>query len=50
MSNRLMCIRQNMVNAAVLNRTLILPTTQLDYDYTHLIDFNHFRVRGKDEG
>ena len=37
LSNRLACIRQNMLDAAIMNRTLILPTTGIDYNYHNLL-------------
>eukprot|EP00850_Spirogloea_muscicola_P004734 SM000020S06084 [mRNA] locus=s20:921120:924078:- [translate_table: standard] len=38
LSHRLVCLRQNMLDAALLNRTLVLPTRSLDYDYDTLLD------------
>lgn len=40
LSNRLACIRQSMLDAALLNRTLILPTTGIDYNYDNLLDLD----------
>ena len=37
LSNRLACIRQNRLDAAIMNRTLILPTTGIDYNYHNLL-------------
>eukprot|EP00897_Mesotaenium_endlicherianum_P009738 jgi/Mesen1/8793/ME000528S08190 len=44
LSNRLACIRQHMLDAALLNRTLILPTDGLGYNYDQLIDLKQPQI------
>eukprot|EP00271_Cylindrocystis_brebissonii_P002150 TRINITY_DN1252_c0_g1_i1.p1 TRINITY_DN1252_c0_g1~~TRINITY_DN1252_c0_g1_i1.p1 ORF type:complete len:557 (+),score=67.67 TRINITY_DN1252_c0_g1_i1:1875-3545(+) len=43
-SNRLACIRQHILDAALLNRTLILPSKGIDYDYDSLLDLKQPKV------
>lgn len=38
LSNRISCIRQHMLDAALLNRTLVLPSRGIDYNYENLLD------------
>ncbi|GJP51799.1 hypothetical protein CLOM_g10937 [Closterium sp. NIES-68] len=42
LSNRLACLRQNMLDAALMNRTLVIPTQLIDYDYDALLDLGAF--------
>ncbi|CAI5513328.1 unnamed protein product, partial [Closterium sp. Naga37s-1] len=42
LSNRLACLRQSMLNAALMNRTLVIPTQGIDYDYEALLDLGAF--------
>ncbi|GJP61859.1 hypothetical protein CLOP_g18979 [Closterium sp. NIES-67] len=37
LSNRLACVRQSMLDAALMNRTLVFPTQGIDYDYEALL-------------
>ncbi|CAI7788052.1 unnamed protein product [Closterium sp. NIES-53] len=37
LSNRLACLRQSMLDAALMNRTLVIPTQGIDYDYEALL-------------
>ncbi|GBG59439.1 hypothetical protein CBR_g38464 [Chara braunii] len=39
--NRLWCITIQLVAAALMNRTLVFPTKEVDYDYTLLFDIPH---------
>lgn len=38
LSNRISCMRQHMLDAALLNRTLVLPSSGIDYNYENLLD------------
>ncbi|CAI7900663.1 unnamed protein product, partial [Closterium sp. NIES-53] len=42
LSNRLACLRQSMLDAALMNRTLVIPTQGIDYDYEALLDLGAF--------
>uniref|UniRef100_A0A1D1XY99 GDP-fucose protein O-fucosyltransferase 2 n=1 Tax=Anthurium amnicola TaxID=1678845 RepID=A0A1D1XY99_9ARAE len=41
MSNHLICLQKHMFFAALLGRTLVLPSTKLDYHYDRVIDIDH---------
>ncbi|OAY64449.1 hypothetical protein ACMD2_04351 [Ananas comosus] len=40
-SNHLICLEKHMFFAALLDRTLILPSPKLDYEYDRILDINH---------
>ncbi|CAI5973060.1 unnamed protein product [Closterium sp. NIES-64] len=42
LSNRLACVRQSMLDAALMNRTLVFPTHGIDYNYDALLDMGAF--------
>ena len=37
LSNRLACFRQNLLDATLLNRTLVIPMEHIDYNYNELL-------------
>ncbi|KAJ7531183.1 hypothetical protein O6H91_14G035400 [Diphasiastrum complanatum] len=41
MSNHQICIEKHMFFAALLNRTLVLPSFKVDYNYQHFLDLAH---------
>ncbi|KAJ0960563.1 hypothetical protein J5N97_001556 [Dioscorea zingiberensis] len=41
MSNHLICLEKHMFFAALLERTLILPSPKFDYQYDRVLDINH---------
>ncbi|KAG1347613.1 O-fucosyltransferase 36 [Cocos nucifera] len=41
MSNHLICLEKHMFFAALLGRTLILPSSKLDYQYDRVLDIDH---------
>ncbi|KAF3331960.1 GDP-fucose protein [Carex littledalei] len=41
MSNHLICLEKHMFFAALLDRILILPSSKVDYEYSHVLDIEH---------
>ncbi|CAN6467706.1 unnamed protein product [Victoria cruziana] len=41
MSNHLICLEKHMFFAALLGRTLVFPSSKIDYQYERVLDINH---------
>ncbi|KAM7480671.1 hypothetical protein LguiA_028884 [Lonicera macranthoides] len=41
MSNHLICLEKHIFFAAVLNRVLVIPSSKVDYEFSHVIDIDH---------
>ncbi|KAL1367184.1 hypothetical protein HN51_021232 [Arachis hypogaea] len=41
MSNHLICLEKHMFFAAILSRTLVIPSSKIDYQYDRVIDIDH---------